>query len=82
MTIEKWLFDFAFAHWIRNDYNIVMLSALYSEPSNLMNMLKIFSSQIWIFIINSIALISTLVFVNNQINGKCFVNRIQKKFNQ
>jgi len=82
MTIEKWLFDFAFAHWIRNDYNIVMLSALYSEPSNLMNMLKIFSSQIWIFIINSIALISTLVFVNNQINGKCFVNRIQKKFKQ
>jgi hypothetical protein len=74
MTIEEWLFKFAFAHWIRNDYNIVMLSALYSEPSNLMNMLKIFSSQIWLCIINSIALISTLVFVSNKINGKCFVN--------
>jgi hypothetical protein len=74
MTIEEWLFNFAFTHWIRNDYNIVMLSALYSEPSNLMNMLKIFSSQIWLCIINSIALISTLVFINKKINGKCFVN--------
>ncbi len=74
MTIEEWLFRFAFTHWIRNDYNLVMLSGLYSEPSNLINILKIFSSQIWILIMSSIALISTLVFVNNQINGKCFVN--------
>jgi hypothetical protein len=52
--------------WTRDEYNLVILSTLYAEPPQLVHMVTTFSLQTWIFIINSIIIISLCLILNEK----------------
>jgi hypothetical protein len=55
--------------WIRDDYNLVILSTLYAEPPQLVHMVETFTQQTWIFIIDSIIIISFCLILNEKFVG-------------
>lgn len=69
MTIDDYLYDFSRTQWMRQDYNLVIMSALYTEPPHLIRIVKMFSLQIWIFIIFEILIITTFLFIKNKFEG-------------
>jgi len=73
MTIEEWFFKFATANWMRDDYNLVIMSAIYAEPPNLANMLSTFSFNTWFFIIDCMAIVSVIITIDKAIKYKCKV---------
>jgi hypothetical protein len=55
--------------WTRDEYNLVILSTLYAEPPQLVYMFTTFSLQTWIFLINSIIMISLCLILNEKFVG-------------
>jgi len=53
--------------WIRDEYNLVILSSRYVEPPQLSHMIKTFSLDIWIFIIISIILVTIFLILNKSL---------------
>jgi hypothetical protein len=55
--------------WIRDEYNLVILSTLYAEPPQLVHMVTTFTQQTWIFIIDSIIIVSFCLILNEKFVG-------------
>ena len=56
MTYESTLLDTCESNWIKDGYNVGILSAYVTQPPNITKMIQLFSLNIW-----SLILISTLV---------------------
>ncbi len=69
MTIEDFLHGFSRTQWIREEFNLVIMSALYTEHPNLIKIIKTFSLQIWMFIILKILIITTFLYIKQEIEG-------------
>jgi hypothetical protein len=69
MVLDQVALDFttqpySIIKWMRDEYNLVILSTLYTEPPQLVHMVETFTQQTWIFIINSIIIISFCLILN------------------
>jgi hypothetical protein len=69
MVLDEVALDFttqpySIIKWIRDEYNFVILSTLYTEPPQLVHMVETFTLQTWIFLINSIVIISFCLIFN------------------
>ncbi len=69
MTIDEFIHNFSRTQWICQVFNLVIMSALYTEPPNLINIIKRFSLQIWMFIILKILIITTFLYIKQEIEG-------------
>jgi hypothetical protein len=61
--------SYSIIKWMRDEYNFVILSTLYVEPPQLVHMVETFTQQTWIFIINSIIIISFCLILNEKFVG-------------
>ncbi len=64
VTLEISTDSYSIIKWMRDEYNLVILSTLYAEPPQLVHMVETFTLQTWIFIINSIIIISFYLILN------------------
>ncbi len=69
MTIGEFLYGFSRTQWIREEFNLVIMSALYTEQPNLIKIIKTFSLQIWVFIILKILIITTFLYIKQKTEG-------------
>ena len=58
MTMDEYFLTTFKSHWVKDEYNLGILSAFYTEPWNIAKMVQLFSLKIW-----SLILISTLAIM-------------------
>jgi hypothetical protein len=72
VTLDFTTQPYSIIKWIRDGYNFVILSTLYTEPPQLVRMVETFTLQTWIFIINSIIIISFCLIFNQMFVGNFY----------
>ena len=67
-TLDLYLFNNYKTHWIKEEFNMVILSAFYTEPPNINKLIQMFSFDIWFLILTStlaITLFNTIYMQSN-----------------
>jgi len=70
MLVDSYLMNWSIANWVTEEYNVVILSALYNEPPILIKMLQTFSLNIWIFILITILTNTIFLCIKNKLKGR------------
>ena len=50
MNLDSYMFENADCHWVKDEYNLVIMSAHYTEEPNMKKIFQIFSFNIWLLI--------------------------------
>jgi len=65
--MERTIEAVATVKWIRDEYNLVILSSTHVESPQLVHIITTFSLEIWILIINSIFLVSIFLILKQSL---------------
>ena len=51
MNLDSYMLGFSDSHWVKDEYNLVIISAHFTEEPNMMKIFQIFSFDIWLIIL-------------------------------
>ena len=79
VAIERYIWEVARCQWHEEQYNIAILSGLFTQSSNLWQMMKMFDSIIWFLVFISIITITFFLTLNQIHQNKIYSSEQGKR---